>query len=89
MIMKQRLRQQIFLCLVAYACSELNIYYIRIRVLYSKYVLPLLFCRWAQLYFLAWYLISVVMAINLFVALILEVRSLVNLCFTELFTTRK
>ncbi|KAL9984267.1 hypothetical protein ACROYT_G006542 [Oculina patagonica] len=28
--------------------------------------------RWAQLYFLAWYLISVILIINLFVALILE-----------------
>ena len=27
---------------------------------------------WAQLYFLAWYLVSVILSINLFVALILE-----------------
>lgn len=32
--------------------------------------------RWAQLYFVAWYLISVILIINLFVALILEVSSL-------------
>lgn len=33
------------------------------------------FCfRWAQLYFVAWYLISVILVINLFVALILEVK---------------
>jgi len=31
---------------------------------------------WAQLYFVAWYLISVILIINLFVALILEVSSL-------------
>lgn len=33
------------------------------------------FCfRWSQLYFVAWYLISVILVINLFVALILEVK---------------
>ena len=34
---------------------------------------PLCF-RWALLYFVAWYLISVILVINLFVALILEVK---------------
>ena len=38
-------------------------------------LLFLLCFSWAQLYFIAWYLISVILIINLFVALILEVRA--------------
>ena len=32
--------------------------------------------KWSQLYFIVWWLISVVIALNLFTALILEVSSL-------------
>lgn len=38
-----------------------------------------LICRWAKIYFVAWWLISSVIWVNLFVALLLEVRKHVYL----------
>lgn len=44
------------------------------------YVLSVyLICRWAKVYFVAWWLISSVIWVNLFVALLLEVRKCVCL----------
>lgn len=37
-----------------------------------------LICRWTKIYFVAWWLISSVIWVNLFVALLLEVRTCVR-----------
>ena len=49
-----------------------------VAVVVVDYVLTYCLLSWAQLYFLAWYLISVILCINLFVALILEVSLLMH-----------
>lgn len=48
--------------------------------LFTAYLLRVnLICRWAKIYFVAWWLISSVIWVNLFVALLLEVRKCVCL----------
>jgi len=49
-------------------------------IYYLLYLLSVnLICRWAKIYFVAWWLISSVIWVNLFVALLLEVRKYVYL----------